>query len=169
MGDFKTLTDIVRSARSNLDKGDWDYLVGAADTEASLRRNRGALDSWTFLPRILRDVSDVKTTTQILGQTLRIPVLLPPIGSVQAFTKDGVLQLLRLPRTSGCCRFSALHACRILRPSLKMFPARVFISCTCLAIRLGWMIRLSAPLAVAISASVSLQIRRSTRGVSVTL
>ena len=49
MGDFKTLTDIVRSARSNLDKGDWDYLVGAADTEASLRRNRGALDSWTFL------------------------------------------------------------------------------------------------------------------------
>ena len=89
MGDFKTLTDIVRSARSNLDKGDWDYLVGAADTEASLRRNRGAIDSWTFLPRILRDVSDVKTTTQILGQTLRIPVLLPPIGSVQAFTKDG--------------------------------------------------------------------------------
>ena len=89
MGDFSTLTDIVRVARSNLDKGDWDYLVGAADTEASLRRNRAALDSWTFLPRILRDVSDVKTATQMLGQTLRIPVLLPPIGSVQAFTENG--------------------------------------------------------------------------------
>ncbi len=43
VGDFKTLTDMVRSAQANLDKGDWDYLVGCADTEASLRRNRSAL------------------------------------------------------------------------------------------------------------------------------
>ncbi|HCY04576.1 MAG TPA: alpha-hydroxy-acid oxidizing enzyme, partial [Gammaproteobacteria bacterium] len=89
VGDFKTLTDMVRLARNNLDKGDWDYLVGAADTEASLNRNRAAVDSWTFLPRILQDVSDVKTSTQLLGQTLRIPVVLPPIGSVQAFTEKG--------------------------------------------------------------------------------
>ena len=54
VGDFKTLTDMVRSAQANLDKGDWDYLVGAADTEASLRRNRSALESWVFLPRFCR-------------------------------------------------------------------------------------------------------------------
>ncbi|GIS19480.1 MAG: hypothetical protein CM15mP120_13960 [Pseudomonadota bacterium] len=30
--------------------------MGAADTEASLRRNRSALESWVFLPRILQDV-----------------------------------------------------------------------------------------------------------------
>ena len=87
--DFKTLTDMVRSAQANLDKGDWDYLVGAADTEASLRRNRSALESWVFLPRILQDVSKVNTATQLLGQTLRIPVVLPPIGSIQAFTERG--------------------------------------------------------------------------------
>lgn len=89
MGDFKTLTDMVRMAQDNLDKGDWDYLVGAADTEASLRRNRAAVDSWAFLPRILQDVSDVKISAHMLGETLRIPVVLPPIGSIQAFTKDG--------------------------------------------------------------------------------
>ena len=89
VGDFKTLTDMVRSAQNNLDKGDWDYLVGAADTEASLRRNRSALESWVFLPRILQDVSKVNTATQLLGQTLRIPVVLPPIGSIQAFTEQG--------------------------------------------------------------------------------
>ena len=89
MGDFKTLTDMVRLAQSNLDKGDWDYLVGAADTEASLRRNRAALDAWAFVPRILQDVSNVRTATRLLGQNLRIPVVLPPIGSVQAFTPDG--------------------------------------------------------------------------------
>ena len=105
MGDFSTLTDIVRVARSNLDKGDWDYLVGAADTEASLRRNRAALDSWTFLPRILRDVSDVKTASQMLGQTLRIPVLLPRLGRFRHSPKMGALRLLRLRQTLGCCRF----------------------------------------------------------------
>jgi len=89
VGDFKTLTDMVRLAQNNLDKGDWDYLVGAADTEASLNRNRAAVDAWTFLPRILQDVSTVKTSTELLGQTLRIPVVLPPIGSVQAFTEHG--------------------------------------------------------------------------------
>ena len=89
MGDFKTLTDMVRLAQNNLDKGDWDYLVGAADTEASLRRNRSALESWVFLPRILQDVSKVNTATHLLGQTLRIPVVLPPIGSIQAFTERG--------------------------------------------------------------------------------
>jgi glycolate oxidase len=86
---FKTLTDMVRLAQGNLDKGDWDYLVGAADTEASLRRNRSALESWAFLPRILQDVSEVNTQAQLLGQTLRIPVVLPPIGSIQAFAQEG--------------------------------------------------------------------------------
>ena len=89
MGDFKTLTDMVRLAQNNLDKGDWDYLVGGSDTEASLRRNRSALESWVFLPRILRDVSAVNTSTHLLGQTLRIPVVLPPIGSIQVFTERG--------------------------------------------------------------------------------
>lgn len=86
---YRTLHEIVRQAQRNLDRDHWDYLLGGADTEASLRRNRHGLDSWVFRPRILNDVSEVRLTTELLGSPMRIPVVLPPIGSVQLFEPGG--------------------------------------------------------------------------------
>ena len=89
MPEFLTLHEIVRQAKRILDQGSWDYLVGGADTESALRRNRGGVESWVFKPRILNDVSDVQVSTSLLGVPLRIPVLMPPIGSVQVFEEGG--------------------------------------------------------------------------------
>lgn len=89
MAKFLTLSEMVKQARQNLDQGAWDYLVGGADTEAALRRNRQAVESWVFKPRILNDVSDVQCATQFLGTDMRIPVLMPPIGSIQVFEENG--------------------------------------------------------------------------------
>lgn len=88
-GDFRTLQEIVSAARANLGRDVWDYLVGGADTESSVRRNRLGLDSWVFRPRILNDVSEVDVTTELLGTPLRMPVMLPPIGSLQLFEAGG--------------------------------------------------------------------------------
>src|SRR6267378_3274433 len=52
---FSTLHEIVRAARTNLAPGPWDYLIGGAETETTLRRNRQALDSLAFRPRVRRD------------------------------------------------------------------------------------------------------------------
>lgn len=89
MPQFLTLHEIVRQAKRNLDQGAWDYLVGGADSESSLRRNRAGVDSWVFKPRILNDVSKVQVNTELLGVPLRIPVVMPPIGSVQVFESGG--------------------------------------------------------------------------------
>ena len=70
MADFRTLTEMVKAAKENLSKGDWDYLTGAADSEASLRRNRAAVESWVFRPRILNRVDNVLTNTELLGVPL---------------------------------------------------------------------------------------------------
>ena len=78
-----TLHEIVEEARRRLPEGVWDYLVGGAESETTLRRNRQALDSIAFRPRVLRDVSGVDCSTTLLGRTLRAPVLLAPIGSLQ--------------------------------------------------------------------------------------
>ncbi len=80
---------MVQQARENLSRAHWDYLMGGADTEASIRHNRSGLDAWVFRPRILNDVSRVETATELLGVPLRIPVLLPPIGSLQVFEAGG--------------------------------------------------------------------------------
>ena len=98
---FRSLTEMVQLAQKHLERGDWDYLVGAADTEASLRRNRAAVESWVFKPRILNDVSAVSIESQLLGSAMRIPVVLPPIGSVQAFEAGGGISVARAAKDYG--------------------------------------------------------------------
>ena len=63
---FQTLHEIVKAARQNLAPGPWDYLAGGAETETTLRRNRLALDSLAFRPRVLRDVSKIDCTVDVL-------------------------------------------------------------------------------------------------------
>jgi glycolate oxidase len=87
--EFHTLHEIVHAARLNLNQGDWDYLLGGAETETTLRRNRRALESLAFRPRVLRDVSRVDTSTRVLGRKVRLPVMLAPIGSIESFTEGG--------------------------------------------------------------------------------
>jgi glycolate oxidase len=90
LGDrFSTLHEIVRAARTNLAPGPWDYLIGGAETETTLRRNRQALDSIAFRPRVLRDVSKVDASATLLGRPSRIPVMLAPIGSIETFAEGG--------------------------------------------------------------------------------
>ncbi|MDZ7670488.1 MAG: alpha-hydroxy acid oxidase [Gammaproteobacteria bacterium] len=84
-----TLHGIVKRGRDNLTRNHWDYLVGGADSETSLRRNRHGLDSLAYRPRILADVSHVHVAGELLGIPLRIPVALAPIGSLQVFEADG--------------------------------------------------------------------------------
>jgi glycolate oxidase len=86
---FQTLHEIVKAARLNLAPGPWDYLVGGAETETTLRRNRLAIDSLAFRPRVLRDVSKVDTGSTLFGRPLRIPVMLAPVGSIESFTEGG--------------------------------------------------------------------------------
>ncbi|MEM8768519.1 MAG: alpha-hydroxy acid oxidase [Pseudomonadota bacterium] len=98
---FRTLQDIARQAQNNLSREHWDYLIGGADTESSLKRNRFGLDAWVFRPRILNDVSEVDASTEFLGQSLRIPVMLPPIGSIQVFDAAGGEAVARAAQKFG--------------------------------------------------------------------
>ena len=86
---FQTLHEIARAARRNLADGPWDYMMGGAETETTLKRNRLAIDSWAFRPRVLRDVSKVDVSSTFLGRPVRIPVMLAPVGSVESFAAGG--------------------------------------------------------------------------------
>ncbi len=88
-GSFKSLTEMVQLAQANLPRESWDYLMGGADTETTLKRNRLSIDSLQFRPRVMHDVHKVSVATSLLGQDMRIPVFLPPIGSVQLFEEGG--------------------------------------------------------------------------------
>ncbi len=87
--DFQLFHEFYKAAKEKLSQGPWDYLVGASETETTLKRNRAAFDSVAFRPRVLRDVDKVDTSAILLGQRLRMPVVLAPIGSLQDFHPEG--------------------------------------------------------------------------------
>ena len=100
-----TLQEIIHRARRNLADGDWDYLVGGTETETTLRRNRLALDELGLRPRVLTDVSTVDTGGKLLGHDLRIPVILPPIGSMQVFHESAAAGVAEAAESFGTMSF----------------------------------------------------------------
>jgi len=99
--EFYNLHEIVAKARANLNQNDWDYIVGGTETETTLRRNRMALDSLAFRPRVLRDVSKVDPSVEVLGKKLRLPVVLCPVGSLESFHPGGAEPVVRAAAEFG--------------------------------------------------------------------
>ncbi len=106
-GDPATLHEIVEQARHRLSDGVWNYLVGGAESETTMRRNRQALDAIAFRPRVLRDVSGVDCSTTLLGRTLRAPVLLAPIGSLQDLHPAGGAAVAEAAAGTGVAMMSS--------------------------------------------------------------
>ena len=88
-GDYQTLHEFIPAARAKLSDNIWGYLIGATETETSMRRNRAALDAIAFRPRVCRDVSHVDCATTLFGMALRLPVMLAPVGSLESFDAGG--------------------------------------------------------------------------------
>src|SRR5277367_7199194 len=98
---FMNLHELVAKARVNLNQNDWDYIVGGAETETTLRRNRMALDSVAFRPRVLRDVSKIDTSAEALGHKLRLPIVLCPVGSLESFHPGGAEPVVKAAAEFG--------------------------------------------------------------------
>ncbi|RWR27709.1 alpha-hydroxy-acid oxidizing protein [Sinirhodobacter populi] len=110
MTGFRLIPQIFAQAEARLSPQIHDYLAGGAGREETLRRNRTALEGIRFLPRVLRDVSRVEARTTFLGQSLRIPVFLSPVGSLGCFHPDGVCGSARAAARFGTLLFCGINA-----------------------------------------------------------
>src|SRR5580658_8473119 len=99
--EFLNLHEVVAKARQNLNQNHWDYIVGGVETETTLRRNRMALDSVAFRPRVLRDVSKVDASAEALGHKLRLPIVLCPVGSLESFHPGGAEPVVKAAAEFG--------------------------------------------------------------------
>jgi isopentenyl diphosphate isomerase/L-lactate dehydrogenase-like FMN-dependent dehydrogenase len=102
--EFQNLHEFVRKARANLNQNAWDYIVGAAETETTMRRNRMALDEIAFRPRVLRDVTRIDASVEVFGRRLRLPVMLAPVGALEMFDPGAGASVVR-----GAATFGAAH------------------------------------------------------------
>ena len=103
--DFEVLHELLPAAQKALSKESWDYLMGGAETETTLARNRRAIDQIAFRPRILRAVHGASGRTSFLGHEVRIPVILCPVGSLQDFCSTAAIA-----STRAAASFGNMHA-----------------------------------------------------------
>ncbi|NKM08140.1 alpha-hydroxy-acid oxidizing protein [Rhizobium leguminosarum bv. viciae] len=120
--EFQSLHEIIRKAHQILPKEKWDSLVGGAETETTLKRNRLAIDSIAFKPRVLRNVSIVDLSVEHFGHRLRLPLFLAPTGPLDLFGPGGGATV-----ASGAQAFGVAHmlssGCTPLETVAKAAPS----------------------------------------------
>ena len=92
---FVALQEFIPAAKSNLPPGPWSYLMGGAESETTVKRNRHALDCIAFRPRVLRDMSKIDSSATFLGRKVRLPVMLAPIGGLESLVEGGAATAAR--------------------------------------------------------------------------
>ena len=83
------VADLRRMARRRTPRAAFDYVDGGATDEVSMRRARAAFDRVEFVPRVLRDVSAVDTSTTILGRRAVLPIGFGPTGFTRMMQHEG--------------------------------------------------------------------------------
>ena len=100
-----TLGELVKLGHLKAEPSAWDYLVGGSETETTLRRNRKALDESAFRPRVLRNVSNIDTSRNVCGISIRLPIFLAPMGSIQQLDETGAVATALAAKEFGIISF----------------------------------------------------------------
>lgn len=96
-----TIDDLRALARRRVPPSVFDYVDGAAEQEISLSRARAAFSSVEFHPRVLRDVSAVETSTDVLGKPASFPLVLAPTGFTRMMNHEGEIAVARAAARAG--------------------------------------------------------------------
>ncbi len=96
-----TAAEFREAARRRLPRFLFDYIDGAAYDELTCRRNVADLGAVRLRQRVLRDVSLVDTSTDLLGESWAMPVALGPVGLSGMYARRGEAQAKRIASERG--------------------------------------------------------------------
>ncbi|MEK7330798.1 MAG: alpha-hydroxy acid oxidase, partial [Candidatus Eisenbacteria bacterium] len=95
VADYETL------ARKRMERGAFDYFAGGSGDERTLAMNVRAFDRFVLRPRVLVDMSRVDTSTTVLGERLRMPILLAPAAFHRLAHPEGERATARAAAAAG--------------------------------------------------------------------
>jgi isopentenyl diphosphate isomerase/L-lactate dehydrogenase-like FMN-dependent dehydrogenase len=96
-----TIDDAERLASERLEPGVLGYYAGGAGDEETLRENREAWGRWRLVPRVLTDVSEVSTRSELLGGPVSAPILVAPTAFHCLLHPDGEAATARAAAAAG--------------------------------------------------------------------
>lgn len=94
-------TDYRAAAQRKLPPFLFHYIDGGAYAEHTLRRNVSDLANIALRQRVLRDMSQLSLETQLLGETLAMPVALAPVGLTGMYARRGEVQAAKAAAAKG--------------------------------------------------------------------
>jgi L-lactate dehydrogenase (cytochrome) len=87
--DCHNFHDFRELARRRLPRPIFDYIDGAADEEATYRRNTASFDGCDLVPNVLRGVETVDISVTVMGQKLAMPFYCSPTALQRLFHHQG--------------------------------------------------------------------------------
>ena len=95
------IEDLRGLAKSRLPRAIFDFFDGGAEDEVTLRENRAAFERVRLLPKVLVDVAEVDTGTQVFGSPSKLPLAIGPTGGIGAGRPGADLMLARTAKAFG--------------------------------------------------------------------
>ncbi|MFZ0634046.1 MAG: alpha-hydroxy acid oxidase [Candidatus Acidiferrales bacterium] len=105
------LADFEALAKKRLPKALFEHTAGGAEDEITLRDNVAAFQRLKIIPRVLRNITDRKTDTTVLGQPVSFPVLIAPMACLRRFHPQGELAVARAASKAGTISIISTGAC----------------------------------------------------------
>ena len=88
---FVSASDYEEAARASLPPHLFEWLVGGAADEITLRWNRESFDRIRLSPRVLRNTTQCDCRISLFGEEMPFPILLAPTALQRLFHPDGEL------------------------------------------------------------------------------
>ena len=89
------LYDFEARAKQVLPHNNWEFIEAGSMDERTTRRNRSAFEDIVIRPRFLRDISERKLSTTVLGEEISFPVMIAPAGGHMNAHPEGELATAR--------------------------------------------------------------------------
>lgn len=99
--DAVNIRALEERAEELLEPGVFGYFAGGAGDEWTLNENVAAFRRLQLLPRVLVDVSEVDTSTSLLGVRIAMPVVVAPVAFQRLVSPDGEPGMARAAQTAG--------------------------------------------------------------------
>ena len=95
------IADLRAAAERRLPRGVFQYVDKGTEDQLAVDNNRQTLDNTKLLHRVLTDVSDVRTESELFGESVAMPLIIAPTGVAGMCWYEGELQLAKAAAKAG--------------------------------------------------------------------
>ncbi len=109
-----SIEDLRKLAKIKLPSVMYDYIEGGAENELTLKWNKESFTNYEFVPRVLKDVSEIDLSVKVQGLHLDIPIISAPTGMSRMFHHKGEKAVVSASHKAGAAyTLSTVSTCSI--------------------------------------------------------